>query len=718
MSKTLNTILEIAAIAVLAVVTYGVGAGIAGGATLGASIGNLAAFFGVSSGLLVGGALAGVAAIGQLLQKTPKPPRAGAAALKSPTPSRIAAYGEVRLAGAYILYVTDANGNAVDVWAFHDGRIDQVIQYFIGDRRVQVVGGVVQALPDKTFENGHVLAGSNLGLPTETAFAAVISHVPDQWTADHRGDGVVTGYMISDPVKSKNFGTVYSTGGPNATPMSLAMHAQPVFDWRDMTQSVTDPTTWKWSANAVLHLAHYLLVRMNRTWSLHFAPTLSYWTAAADDADIGMELTQVQTILAFAVAGGDTNVTVYDVNGLAVGMTISIYVSGNSANTETRVVTSIVGFVIHFASGLSHKHPQGSQVIWQSDPSAPAYEQRYRSCVSHEFTDAHKDVIAHLIACFDGYLTSRSDGALVVYSGRYTAPTVTIGPDEIISYSIQDYVDEESAINTIKITYISANHDYSSPDTDDWTDEDDIASRGKVLSDALENQVPSYSQGRRLAKRAMVKLNAPYRGSCTCNAAGRIVIGQRYIHLTVIEAGSTFFDGPVEISKTTRLLKTGGVSFDWLAADPNIDAWNPATEEGNPAPVGNNVASNPLPDPSISDYAVQFGYNSATEVAGARILLTVVGAPDRDDITWFARWRANADVSWNEDTYSDVDPGSAVQLLTGFLPTNADVHIEVAYQTGDGRLSEYSAEEVISTRVRADSTQITVDSTAIRASTR
>jgi len=620
-------------------------------------------------------------------------------ALKSPTPARVSGYGRNRMHPAYALYTVANDGTAFDAYVFHDGQVDGIETYYLADKTVSVNGsGWVQLGEAKEYGGGNIIrVGATLGLPTESAFSYLVTELPDQWTTDHRGDGCVTGYARFGQVKGKDFQTVYPTGGPNQLPLSLVMRLQLVFDWRDETQDVDDPTTWRWSENAVLHLAHYLLVRDNKRWARHFAPTLAYWTAAADDCDLPMSLKGVQTILGVKADHGNTSITVTSVSGLDSGMTIVISATGDTSLTETRTVSGISGLVVSFSGGLANDHPVGSQVTWASDPESPATEPRYRSCVAHSHTDEHKGVVTNLLAAFDGWLAPRSDGALVVYSGRYYEPTVTIGPDQIIGYSLQDGVDEESALNYLSVTYVSANHDFNVVDTDPWVDDDDISNRGKELSGQLAVQSPSFSQNRRLAKRKMAKVMAPQRGTVTTNAAGRIVLGQRFIRLQLIEAGVTFLDAPVEIlSPVTRSMQNGGVAFNWVLADSNIDDWNPATEEGEPAPVGNRVATQPLDAPVITGATANFGADSSTGSPGVFIDLTIE-APDRDDLTWYARTRQTGATTWGERQYTDVDPGATVEIATEFVPIDSSVEVEVAYQVGDGRVSDWSTLETVST---------------------
>lgn len=320
-------------------------------------------------------------------------------------------------------------------------------------------------------------------------------------------------------------------------------------------------------------------------------------------------------------------------------------------------------------------------------------EARYRSCLAHKHTDSHGSVKASFLELCDGWMATRPDGSYAVYAGKYYAPTVSIDGSHIVSFDWQGVgVDDDSAINTLVCSYVSAAHDYNSVETTPWIDEDDIAERGAELSENLDMQTPSWGQVRRLAKRKIARTNAPFRGTITTNVAGRIARGHRYINLKIEEAGATFFDGVAEITAVTRNVATGGLTFSWVAADPNIDAWNPATEEGDPAAVGDRVALAPLETPVIDTATAEV----ASDNTSAQVRLTVA-APDREDLTWYVRWKVSTDSAWNEAEYSDIDPGASVELLTGTVPLTASLDIEVAYGVGDGRVSDWSATVTVDT---------------------
>jgi hypothetical protein len=665
-----------------------------------------------------GAPFAAIAAIALATLYKPKGPKAEQAerAIKMALPPRVSAYGRVKLYGAYILFVTSKDGYAIDVYAFHDGRIDGIERYYLGDKQVMLDGsGFVLPDAEKAYGNGNIEIGVNLGLPTETAFASLIAKLPGDWTAQHRGDGVVTGFQISKPVKVKNFSEVYPQGGPDATPLGIVFRAQCVFDWRDPSQSVTDPSTWRWSENNALHVAHYLLVRVGKDWDTHFAPTLAYWTAFADDCDVLMPLKGIQTITTGGGQQGNGFVDTPTAAGLAAGMQVVITASDNTSHSETRTVTSVSYIVgggtatIAFSGGLAYDHPIGSRVSWASSPSAPATEPRYRSCVSHKHTDQHKTVLGNLLACCDGFVAPRSDGALMAFSGRFVTPTVDVGPDIIVNYSWDEGVVDEDAINEVAVSYLSADHDYTTVDATAWSDEDAIEAAGEIKPTQLDNQVPSHAQARRLAKRLLSKTMALHRGSVTTNRYGRMVRGHRFINLHIEEAGAVFFSGFAEITQLTRNLSTGGVTFTWIEADPNVDAWNPATEEGDPAPVGNVVAGEPLDTPAIISATAMYSAVGSTPegdepidptpgqtATGARVLIAANG-PDRADLTWYARWRVGTSGSWNEREYADADPGPGVSFQTEFVPLASNLNVEVAYSVGDGRLSDWSDPVVVNT---------------------
>lgn len=531
---------------------------------------------------------------------------------KSPIPPRTRAYGPLRLYGDWIFFGTKPDGTPVDVWAFHDGQANAITQVYLNDDKVTIVGGIVQQLPDKRYRDNRVAAGYSMGLPTETAFATVMAEIPGIWTADHRGDGVVTGYLIKYLTKADKFLETYPNG--DDIQMSLAGEWSLVFDPRDPGQDAYDPSTWEYRDNSALALLHSQLVNRGRDYDTAILPQIDSWIAAANDCDVAMPL----------AAGGT--------------------------------------------------------------------EKRYRLALAHRLTETPAAIDAAILNTFDGWYCENERGEVRVYSGRYSAPTVSIGRDKIVSYSLQRHVAAEDAINEVLVTYVSAAHEYATVDAQSWRDEGAISASGRPpVSAPLDAQMPSPTQGRRLAKRKMIRANAPFRGTVSTTYGGRDVLGERYIDLRIEEAGTVFYDGPAEIvGSPERDPRTGGVSFEWVAIGPEIDAWDAETEDGDANVPGDNPGVDPLPDPVIDDADV-----TLTDF-GAQVSLDVT-APEGDDLTWSLRWRIEGDTTWTPTAVVDSDPGAPVVIVFGYLPLEADIEIEVMYGSGDGRTSDWSNTFEVST---------------------
>lgn len=723
MGKAVGKILTIGSIVGLGLVTGGIGFGLASGLTLGGSIGAVAGALGVSASTLATIGLTGLAALSSVLGKQSTRANSAESAYKGPLPERVGAYGHCGLTGAYTLYQTDPTyGVAGDAFVFHDNwwaPIDSIEGVYLGDDRVANGAGVLAGLPDGTYSDGKVEVDFRLGNRIETAFSQLVN-LFGSWSNAHRGDGNATGMVTWQPVKSADYTKYYPKGQPA---LRLIGRWSKVYDWRDSTQVLTDPTTWQWSENPVLHDVHYELIRkgakptvpavladddgnpynntawdtqlaaiLQEKWDRLFSPTLDYWTAAANDCETDTAI-PIYRVLSSADNSPDSDHTIKVPNtqGLRVGMDITYTALDNIDHTETRTVSAISadGQTITISEEVAYYHPQGSVVSWKSTEEYPLYEPRYRSCVAHKLTDAHKDTQAAIRACYDGWVAPREDGALVCYSGRYYAPTVTLNPDAIVDYTIEDGIDDEDDVNELVLTYISSEHNYFAVECTPWRDDDRIAAKGKVSSQQLQIQSPSYTQNRRLAKRVMARTAAAKRGTCRTNNLGRGIIGERYITLNLIEGDTTFFSGPVEVTALKHNLQTGGVEFSWVLADPNIDSWNPATEAGDPAPVGNVVTAVALTAPTIASAVADYAQVS-DDGTGVRINVTVAGL-NRSDVTWELRWRVVGSATWNEASYTDIDPADQVLIQSGFVPAGETVEVEVAYLVGDGRLSNYSA---------------------------
>ena len=612
MSRTLGSIITTLGSAALIATGVGAAAGLA--------------LFGTTAGITVAGASLGtlllassaLTAVGTLIgggPRAPKPQQAESQ-IKQPIPLRNYWCGIRRSFGAIMAFDTAPDGSAVDVIAFKDRRANAVVQAYLGDDPVTIVGDTVQQGADERYKGGVVKVGFNLGLPTETAFAAVMAKLPGIWTADHRGDGIFSGYLIKSAVKEKDFLDTYPQG--DNFQLSVAAEGELLFDPRDPAHDFGDETTWAYSDNPALYLLWYLITQRGVSYERKILPVLSYWIDAADYCDEAVPL-----------KGGGT-------------------------------------------------------------------EKRYRCCVMYDSSAEPSGVLTEILATFDGWLLPNALGHLVIYPGRYIEPTVTITPGMIVEYRHQANLEVEDVVNELVISYISDQHDWSEVTCEPWRDEDSISALGVTNSKTFSPQTPSYSQNRRLGKIEMARANASDRGTVTTNYDGRAAIGQRFVNLPLVEAGVTLFNGPVEIKTMQKNLQTSGVTFDYVKVDPNAYVFEAATEQGEPAPVGDRVVLAPLETPTIISAYADFsdigesGGETGGTVTGVRVQIVASGPTDRDDLTWYARWRVGSG-AWSEREYTDADPGPGVSLVTDYVPYGTTVAVEVAYSTGDGRTSPWSA---------------------------
>lgn len=534
---------------------------------------------------------------------TPKPDPAERS-VKSPAPARIYVLGCRRVYSSQMLFVNGNSRSSVDVFAFAEGPVNAVIGTYLNDDLVTVSGGFVQEIEDGGYKDNHVKAGWNLGpTPGTGNFAAVLAET-SEWTSNHRGDGIVAGYLIKRPAKSKEFLDVYPQG--DNINMSLVIEGRFMHDPRDEDSDPEDPSTWPYSENAVLgHLWYYMAYR-GFSYADKIAPVEEYWITAADICDE-----------AIALDGGGT-------------------------------------------------------------------EERYRIALLFSGEMQNSDIENEIRATYDGWTAEDANGCIRVYAGKLYTPTVTLTVDDVIDYQIARNVPSEDRLNEIVINTISADHDYNSVQCEEWRDEDDILENG-LNNTNLTYQVPSYSQGRRLAKRQMSRVNAPLKGSIRTKRSGIVALGERYINLVITEAGSEIVNERVEIIGGERDYATGGCTFEFVGVDPNVDAWNAESEQGIPAPTVTKPYLPPLAAPVIDSAT------AIADVSGTRVQI-VAEDPGVEGVEWFSRWRVVGTSSWVVESQTSED----LTFLTGIVPFDADIEVGIQYEAS-GSQSPWSATEEVGT---------------------
>ncbi|GGZ21675.1 hypothetical protein [Asticcacaulis endophyticus] len=300
-------------------------------------------------------------------------------------------------------------------------------------------------------------------------------------------------------------------------------------------------------------------------------------------------------------------------------------------------------------------------------------EPRYRCAGWHYGTDSESSVRSRLLDCMDGWYDFDRFGNLIVKAGRVETDVPIITADMIEGWVWEHGTPTEDAVKEIVIKYQSPDHKYNDVSPDPWVI-NELASRGETLDVPW---VKWLSQSRRLAKRMVPKLNPKSRGTVSMGRVGRTFKGYRYLRIQNPDE-PLMADVLCEVMQRDLSSDGGTYTYTLREAEPAVDSWNAATEEGDPVEYVAAAAGEPLAAPEITDAdAVQDG-------TLVRVSIDATG-PDRTDLTWFTAWRVGSSGTWVEEASSA--SGGTVTLLTGSVPQVSNLEVRVMYRTGQESLS-------------------------------
>lgn len=181
----------------------------------------------------------------------------GEQVIQQPIPDRVYAVGLVRLGGALAYYNTGEDGGdyparimAATVHTAH--RVNAYVDVWVADKVVTLdVDGDVTSSP----YNGLVRVEKHTGTADQVSSPFLMAASPIEWTSAHRLRGLaytVTGCLAADPERHYKI----FDAGPPAT--RSVIEAALVYDPRDLSQSLADASTYKWSKNYALNFAWFL----------------------------------------------------------------------------------------------------------------------------------------------------------------------------------------------------------------------------------------------------------------------------------------------------------------------------------------------------------------------------------------------------------------------------------------------------------------------------
>lgn len=217
------------------------------------------------------------------------------------------------------------------------------------------------------------------------------------------------------------------------------------------------------------------------------------------------------------------------------------------------------------------------------DKASGGQEARYQSAGWFRFDDKPEDIINKLLATCDGWMAGAGDGTFALTVGFYRAPTdPPLTEKHILGFALNYGEADEQSVNQLDISFTDPASKYVSVQTQPWRDEAAIARSGVTRSQPLElGWVQSNSQARRLADRAMQRLNSLLTGSFTTSLYGLRYRGQRWVPLQYPFI-SGLQNSVVEIQNAEIDLMAGRIHWNFILIAPDvIEAYNPNLDEGS-----------------------------------------------------------------------------------------------------------------------------------------
>jgi hypothetical protein len=639
----------------------------------------------------------GMSVADMLNQPTPEGQRL---TVRQAIPSRRRGVGVSRTGGQLLLDEANTTNDLYRVHAIIDGIGGIPTRWYLGQDRAFLgsspfldTGGVVLQMPNGGYTNNCMTIQCANGVSGTPAFTRIAGKC--SWGASDYGTGIFMSAYSAYGGSLQNFTTCYPRGKPE---LNLVGPLGTAFDWRDVTQSQSDPTTWKNTANPIVGLVHELWAFRGYDWTLDILPALDILTAEANVCDVPVNYLNVLAQTVYFTTTGNS-VIYLDPNGPLPWVGVTIYVGGQmfTVNSVGAGVTvgGYFGIDVHLSGTLLIGVPPQFTVRWQASPSHPVTEPTYACGGVWSATEREADTVKKFVDSCDGFMERRgSDGALIIRAGHYIAPTVTLGPDEIISYVWDSYLTDGKVINELTPAVVHPAFDYTQVDTTALRDDDDVAVNGLSTQPFKPDFVTSNGQVMRLARRRLDKLLKPTQ-SLTTKRSGLKMLGERFIAL---DFGDDLPSVVVERVGRTEVIDGGmAVQTQVREVDPaTIDTWDCYSQEGD-GPSATSPPGGPgMLAPAAPTIVSAVTYTTTLTSGANGEYLKVVATPPanyvaRTDLTWIVQWQVAGDAAWSpRQTFVGMPAGTVTLDKIGPAPYGATLNVQVAYQTGGGQLSAWA----------------------------
>jgi hypothetical protein len=195
---------------------------------------------------------------------------------------------------------------------------------------------------------------------------------------------------------------------------------------------------------------------------------------------------------------------------------------------------------------------------------------RYQCAFWYQFDNSPENVIAKMLVACDGWLAEAGDGTLTLTVGVYREPTdPPITGDQIIGWSVQYGIADESVVNELDISFTSPFWNYVTTQLPSVRDEASISLTGVVRTKPLDlTSVQDVTQAERLGRRALLSANPAMSGTLVTTLYGLRYLGKRWVKVQ-FPIINGLADCVVEIQDQAQVdLLAGTVTFNWNLIDP------------------------------------------------------------------------------------------------------------------------------------------------------
>lgn len=196
--------------------------------------------------------------------------------LRQSIQDRSKSYGRVRTGGPVAFWKLK-DGKRYIVVLYNTGEIDAVESTYLNETEITLNGfGYVTEGQFVSDGTSMIRIDHFLGAPAQTAHP-YLTDAFTEWTSAHKLTGIAGSVMVCQNPKPEDFAKVYSSG--REPTLSSVYRAAKVYDPRDVTQTLGDASTYKWTTNAALVIADWI------TSPDGFDQEVD-WDEVADEADV------------------------------------------------------------------------------------------------------------------------------------------------------------------------------------------------------------------------------------------------------------------------------------------------------------------------------------------------------------------------------------------------------------------------------------------------